>query len=693
MSSAAVSFFLSGDIIEESEDIVPENKVERVINNLRAELNQYNYEYYVLNESSVNDTTYDQKMRELLALEQEHPQFFDPNSPSQRVGGSVSDKFAKVTHRYPMLSLSNAFNEQDLLNFDRRVKEVAKDATYVCELKIDGLAMSLYYEAGQFVQAATRGDGVTGEDVTDNIRTIKAIPLTLAKPYTFEVRGEVYMPKKSFEALNEVRAERGEQLFANPRNAAAGSVRQLDSKIAAERKLSMFIYGTNMEGYTTLAEHGLHSEMLDTLKGLHFPMNPETKKARTIDDVLAYVQYWTEHRGDLSYDIDGIVIKVDQSTSYEQIGYTAKAPKWAIAYKFPAEEVETIVEDIVFTVGRTGQITPNAVFAPTLVAGSTIQRATLHNEDNVINKDIRIGDTVIIRKAGDVIPELTRVVIDKRPPGTTPFKMITHCPSCGHELYRDPEEAAHFCVNLDCDARIIGALTHYASRNALNIDGLGEKVVQLLYEEKLIKSFTDLYKLRYDDLVQLERFGAKSATNLLSAIENSKRQSAEKLLFGLGVRHVGEKTAKILLEHFKTMQALSAASKEQLLSIHTIGARIADSLTFWFEDESTREILDELERFDVNMAYIGEETSTHPLLTGKTIVVTGKMEQLDRKEMTRFLEKYGAKVTSSVSNKTDLLIYGEAAGSKRTKAESLGVELMSEAQFFAAFKDVIEDDD
>jgi DNA ligase (NAD+) len=664
---------------------VSKRTIEEKINALRAELNKYNYEYYVRNASSVSDATYDEKMQQLLALEHEHPEFFDSNSPSLRVGGAVSNKFAKVTHRYPMLSLANSFNQQDLLNFDRRIKDVARDATYVCELKIDGLAMSLYYEAGRFVQAATRGDGVTGEDVTENVRTIKAIPLVLSEPYTFEVRGEVYMPKASFEQLNTQRMQAGEALFANPRNAAAGSVRQLDSKVAASRKLSMFIYGTNMAGYTTLATHGLHSEMLQTLADLHFPINRETKTCQTIDEVMDYVTYWTEHRSTLPYDIDGIVIKVNQSTMYDAIGYTAKAPKWAIAYKFPAEEVETVVEDIVFTVGRTGQITPNAVFAPTLVAGSMIQRATLHNEDNVIKKDIRIGDTVIIRKAGDVIPELSRVVFDKRPSGTEPFQMITHCPSCGHKLYRDEDEAAHFCINLDCEARIIGALTHYASRNALNIAGLGEKVVQLLYERRLIRSFTDLYQLQYDDLVALDRFGAKSAANLLRAIEDSKQQPADKLLFGLGIRHVGEKTAKILLAEFSTIESLGRASKAELLSIHTIGERIADSLVFWFADATSQTTLAQLASFGVNMTYDTGVSLEHPLITGKTIVLTGKLHEMDRKEMTQLLEQYGAKVTSSVTGKTDLLIYGEAAGSKRTKAESLGVEMMSEAEFFAAF--------
>lgn len=672
--------------------MMSENKKEQYIKELRQMLNDYNYQYYVLNASSVSDAEYDQKMQELMTLEKQYPQFFDKNSPSQRVGGFVSDKFAKVTHTYPMLSLANSFNREDLFDFDRKIKEVVPDATYVCELKIDGLAMSLYYEDGKFVQAATRGDGVTGEDVTENVRTIKTIPLELTKPYTLEVRGEVYLPHKMFFKLNEQRRMSEQDVFANPRNAAAGSIRQLDSKIAAQRGLAMFVYGTNMEGYATLTAHGLHSEMLTALAALHFPVNKEIKQYETIDGVMDYITYWTEHRRSLDYDIDGIVIKVDQTTAYDVIGYTAKAPKWAIAYKFPAEEVETIVEDIVFTVGRTGQITPNAVFPPTFVAGSTIQRATLHNEDNVMNKDIRIGDTVVIRKAGDVIPEVARVVLDKRPVGAEPFQMITHCPSCGHALYRDEDEAAHFCINPDCDARIIGALTHYASRNALNIDGLGEKVIQLLYEKKLIRSFTDLYQLQYDDLIQLERFADKSANNLLEAIADSKKASADRLLFGLGIRHVGEKTAKLLLQYFGTIEALQKATKEELLSIHTIGERIADSVIFWFQDPTCIAIIEQLQHFDVNMAYLGTKMTQNNFIAHKTFVITGKMEQMSRQEISELLESMGAKVTNTVTRKTDFVIYGEAAGSKLEKAEALGIKTLTEAELFEQIEAAGEDE-
>lgn len=657
-------------------------EIAKQIETIRKMLNQYNYEYYVLNASTVSDAMYDQQMKELIKLEQEHPEYADKNSPSQRVGGFISDKFEKVTHAYPMLSLGNGFNDADIRDFDRKVKEIYPAATYVCELKIDGLAMSLYYENGRFVRAATRGDGIIGEDVTENIRTIKAIPLNIEEQAAIEVRGEVYMSKQVFDKLNQQRIADEQEVFANPRNAAAGSVRQLDSKVAASRHLSMFVYGTNMEGYATLTTHHLHSEMLATLKHFHFPINPESKTCQTIDEVLTYIEHWHTARTQLAYDIDGIVIKVNETDYYDVIGYTAKAPKWAIAYKFPAEEVETTIEDIVFTVGRTGQVTPNAIFPPTVVAGSTIRRATLHNEDNVVNKDIRIGDTVILRKAGDVIPEVARVILEKRPAQSEAFQMIHHCPSCKHELYRDEDEVAYFCINPNCDARIIGALTHYASRNALNIDGMGEKIVTTLYEQGLIRTFTDMYLLQYDDLINLERFADRSVQNLLNAIEASKTQSAEKLLFGLGIRHVGEKTAKILLQTFSTITRLQQATKDDLLNIHAIGEKIADSVVFWFADDTCQTLIRDLQNFGVNMQYQGETVQANAFVAGKTIVVTGKVEQMSRKEIEAMLENMGAKVTNSVTSKTDLVIYGAAAGSKLTKAESLGIETMPEAMFF-----------
>lgn len=630
----------------------------------------------------MSDAEYDTMMRQLLVLEKNHPEFSDINSPTRRVGGIVSDKFLKVEHTTPMLSLANAFSSEDLREFDRKIKDIAENVSYVCELKIDGLAMSLFYEKGQFVKAATRGDGLVGEDVTENIRTIKVIPLVIENNKSIEVRGEVYMPKSQFVYLNEQRDILGEEHFANPRNAAAGSIRQLDSKVAASRNLKMFVYGTNTLMYKELTTSGAHSELLANLGQLHFPINKETEKCATIDAVIAFIEKWTENRNKLPYEIDGIVIKVDQSGAYEKIGYTAKAPKWAIAYKFPAEEVETVIEDIVFTVGRTGQITPNAVFKPTYVAGSTIQRATLHNEDNVIAKDIRIGDTVILRKAGDVIPEISRVVLAKRGVIQQPFVMATQCPSCGHMLYRDETESAYFCININCEAKLISALAHYGSRNALNIDGLGERNVQILFEHNLLKKVTDLYKLSYDILIGLDRFADKSVKNLLAAIELSKKQSAEKLLFGLGIRHVGEKTAKILLEEFKDIRVLGSAKVERILEIHGIGDKIAQSVVFWFEDESCRQIVRELEKFGVNLAIEATKKVENAFFAGKTVVVTGTMVELSRKEIEALLEENGAIITKSISRKTDYLVYGASAGSKLEKSQKLGVVTLNESVFF-----------
>ncbi|MGL5042784.1 MAG: NAD-dependent DNA ligase LigA [Culicoidibacterales bacterium] len=658
------------------------DKFAEKIRKIREKINQLNYEYYVLNQSTATDQTYDLLMHDLRELEMNNPELVDENSPTNRVGGIVSEKFEKVVHQTQMLSLANAFSPEDLYQFDRRIKEVSVGATYVCELKIDGLAMSLFYKNGMFVQAATRGDGSVGEDVTHNVRTIKAIPLVLEKPLNIEVRGEVYMSKKQFTRLNNEKGDNGEELFANPRNAAAGSIRQLDSSVAAGRALDMFVYGAGRDTYRQLAPTGNHSELLQQLLQLKMPINKETHACKTIDEVIEFIEKWTDLRGELDYEIDGIVVKVDQSELYDEIGYTAKAPKWAIAYKFPAEEIETTIKDIVFTVGRTGQITPNAIFPPTIVAGSTIQKATLHNEDNVLQKDIRIGDTVILRKAGDVIPEVARVVLAKRKKDAKIFEMASCCPSCREKLFRDESEAAYFCVNINCPARIVGGLAHYASRNALNIDGLGEKVVEVLYSNGLVTKFTDLYRLTYESIIGIERFADKSVTNLLAAIELSKSQPAQKLLFGLGIPHVGEKTAKILLQEYGTLKNLALAEKAQMISIFGIGEKIADAVCFWFSDPKCLEILDELEQFSVNLAYDSQAPQEQTALTGKTVVVTGTMEQIKRKEVEILLENMGATVTKSVTKKTDIVVYGASAGSKYTKALALGVQTMSELELF-----------
>lgn len=542
------------------------------IEELRDLLNTFNYQYHVLDNPSVSDAEYDRNMQELIKLEAENPEFMSEDSPSIRVGGTVLDIFEKVTHKSPMLSLGNAFNEGDLRDFDRRVRQGIDDANvrYICELKIDGLAVSLHYEKGRFIQGATRGDGVTGEDITQNLKTIKAIPLRLNEEVTLEARGEAYMPKRSFVKLNEEKEQNGEDVFANPRNAAAGSIRQLDPKIAAKRNLSMFVYGlANVEEKTIPS----HSEALDFLGELGFKTNPNRRTCETIEEVIAYVEEWQEKRPHLDYEIDGIVIKVDDVALQESLGTTAKSPRWAIAYKFPAEEVVTRLTGIELSVGRTGVVTPTAELEPVRVAGTIVRRASLHNEDLIREKDIRIGDYVVVKKAGDIIPEVVNVIFDKRTGEEEEYHMPTHCPACESELVRLEEEVALRCINPTCPAQIREGLIHFVSRNAMNIDGLGERVITQLFDADYIRTFADLYSLTKEQLLQLERFGEKSATNLVQAIENSKENSLERLLFGLGIRHVGAKAARTFAEHFETMDALVKATEEELKEINEIGRK------------------------------------------------------------------------------------------------------------------------
>jgi DNA ligase (NAD+) len=653
------------------------------IEELRELLNKYNYEYYVLDRPSVPDAEYDRLMQELIALEEQYPEFKTKDSPSQRVGGQPLDAFQKVEHRIPMLSLANAFNEGDLRDFDRRVRqEVGDDVTYVCELKIDGLAVSVRYEDGYFVQGATRGDGVTGEDITENLKTIRSLPLRLKEAVTLEARGEAYMPKASFERLNEQRKQRGEELFANPRNAAAGSLRQLDPKIAASRHLDLFVYGlANAE------ELGIdsHSAALDYLQAIGFKVNPERRRCANIDEVIRFVNEWHEKRPQLPYEIDGIVIKVDSFEQQEQLGATAKSPRWAIAYKFPAEEVVTKLIGIELNVGRTGVVTPTAILEPVRVAGTTVQRATLHNEDFIREKDIRIGDSVVIKKAGDIIPEVVNVVFDRRTGEEVPFVMPTHCPECGSELVRLEGEVALRCINPKCPAQIREGLIHFVSRQAMNIEGLGEKVISQLFREGLIHDVADIYRLTKEQLVHLERMGEKSATNLLNAIEASKQNSLERLLFGLGIRHVGAKAAKVLAEHFETMDRLQSATKEELMAIHEIGEKMADSIVTYFAKPEVKELLNELRAYGVNMEYKGPKTpkagDVDSYFAGKTVVLTGKLESLSRNEAKEKIEQLGGKVTGSVSKNTDLVIAGADAGSKLAKAEQLNIEIWDETRF------------
>ena len=656
------------------------NEIEQRIAELNELLHEYGHAYYVLDKPLVPDSTYDRLMEELIALEEANPSLIYPDSPTQRVGGTTLEGFQKVTHDYPMLSLSNAFNEEDLRDFDRKIRQsIGEDFNYVCELKIDGLAISLRYEEGRFVQGATRGDGTVGEDITANLRTIRAVPLRLKEPVTIEVRGEAYMPKKSFESLNATRAAEGKELFANPRNAAAGSLRQLDPRIAASRNLSVFIYGIGGDGEA----YGIdsHGEMLDYLAGIGFVANRERQICGTIEEVLAFIAKWTEERPNLSYEIDGIVIKVNRYAQQDELGYTAKSPRWAIAYKFPAEEVTTKLLDIELTVGRTGVITPTAILAPVQVAGTTVGRASLHNEDLIRERDIRIHDTVIVRKAGDIIPEVVGVILGERPEEAVPFEMPKHCIACDSELIRIEGEVALRCVNPACPAQIAEGIKHFVSRNAMNVDGLGEKVVEQLLREKYIANVADLYLLQEDQLVKLERMGAKSAANLVAALEKSKSNSLERLLFGLGIRHVGEKAAKILAAEYETMDALMAAQVEELTAIHEIGDKMADSIVSYFANEEVQTLIARLKDVGVNMTYKGKkvvvEAGANPF-AGKTIVLTGKLAQLTRSEAKAKIEELGGSVAGSVSKKTDLVIAGEDAGSKLEKAQSLGIEIWDE---------------
>lgn len=660
---------------------------EKRVGELRNLLNQYNYEYHVLDRPSVPDSEYDQLMRELTQIEEQFPDLITTDSPTQRVGGEVLSAFEKVEHRIPMLSLGNAFNESDLRDFDRRVKQaVGEEVEYVCELKIDGLAISLRYENGLFIQGATRGDGTIGEDITTNLKTIRSIPLRLKQEFSIEVRGEAYMPKKSFEKLNLTKEENGEEPFANPRNAAAGSLRQLDSRIAASRNLDTFLYAIGNFSETGVSTH---SDGLDLLENLGFKVNKEREKCANIDEVLQYVQKWVEKRPNLPYEIDGIVIKVNSLAQQKELGFTAKSPRWAIAYKFPAEEVVTKLLDIELSVGRTGVITPTAILEPVRVAGTKVQRASLHNEDLIREKDIRLGDYVVIKKAGDIIPEVVNVLVERRTGEEQEFLMPTHCPECNSDLVRLEGEVALRCINPKCPAQIREGLIHFVSRNAMNIDGLGEKVISQLFSHQLIHDVADIYHLQKDQLLELERMGEKSVNNLLAAIQQSKSNSLEKLLFGLGIRHVGAKAAKTLAQQFGNMDTLIFATRDELTSIQDIGEKMADSIVAYFENEEARELIDELKQAGLNMSYNGpmpvQAESITSVLAGKTVVLTGKLEQLNRNEAKEKLEALGANVTGSVSKKTDLVIAGADAGSKLAKANELGIEVWDEEKMLEEF--------
>ena len=649
-------------------------------------LNKANEEYYILDNPTLTDREYDRYMQELIMLEKRYPEYKLDNTPTEHVGTTVSSKFDKVTHEIPLLSLGNVFNFEEVRLFDERIKKEVPNPTYVCELKIDGLAISLKYENGNLVRGATRGDGVTGEDITKNVMTIKTVPLVLNEKVNIEVRGEIYMSKKSLEKLNKEQSRNGEKLFANCRNAAAGSVRNLDSKVTEKRDLDCFIYHLpNPLDYNI----NYHHECLEYMKSLGFNVNPTYKICNNIDEVIEYIKEKTTKRESLPYDIDGIVIKVDNVKYQNMLGYTVKVPKWATAYKFPAMEVETRLIDILFTVGRTGKITQNAIFEPVKVAGSTISKATLHNEDNVVAKNIMIGDKIIVRKAGDVIPEVVRSVKEKRDGTEKPFVMVTNCPICGSKLVRKEEEAAHYCLNVNCPARKIENIIHFASRDAMNIEGLGEVVVEDIYNEGFIKDITDIYNLEkyHDELSLLEGFGPKMLENLYSSINESKNNSLERLLFALGIRQIGAKTAKILARKYKNIDSLMQATVEELTNINDIGSTIASSIVAYFKDEENIEIINKLKNYGVNMTYLDNKNiSEDEFFLDKTFVLTGTLYEITRDKASQLIEDLGGKTSSSVSKKTNYVIAGENSGSKYDRAVSLKIPIITEEEFMDKIK-------
>ncbi|PTI29939.1 NAD-dependent DNA ligase LigA [Mammaliicoccus vitulinus] len=660
------------------------------IDELHQLLHRYNHEYHVLDNPTVPDSEYDKLLHELISIEEQYPELKTPDSPTVRVGGAPLSQFEKINHDTPMLSLGNAFNEEDLKKFDQRVREKVSNVRYTCELKIDGLAVSLKYVDGRFVQGLTRGDGTTGENITENLKTIHAIPLTIKEPLSIEVRGEAYMPRKSFMSLNEIKEQNGEQLFANPRNAAAGSLRQLDSKLTAKRKLDIFLYSVND---LTEIEAASQSEALNNLDELGFKTNKERETFDDIEGVLSFINKWTEQRNELSYDIDGIVIKVDDLSQQEELGFTQKSPRWAIAYKFPAEEVLTTLKDIELSIGRTGVVTPTAILEPVKVAGTTVSRASLHNEDLIHEKDIRIGDKVIIKKAGDIIPEVVRSIAEDRNEDSEVYHMPTHCPSCEHELVRIEGEVALRCINPKCRAQLVEGMIHFVSRQAMNIDGLGDKIIEQLYQNDKIKDVADLYYLTAEDLLPLERMGEKKVHNLLTAIEASKEKSLEHLLFGLGVRHLGTKASRVISEQYEYIDRLFEVTIDDLILIPDVGHKMAQSLVTYMENEDIKVLIDKLKQKNVNMTYKGIKQSDiegHPDFSGKTFVLTGKMTEMARPEATKIIQSLGAKVTGSVTKNTDVVIAGEDAGSKLEKAEKLNIEVWTEEDWLNKYRNINE---
>ena len=643
-------------------------------------INEADYNYHTLDNPTITDQEYDKYLRELYDIEEEHPEWIREDSPTQHAGGKIIEGFTKVTHKIPMMSLSDVFSESEVIAFDEKIQKEGIHPEYMCELKIDGLSVSLLYEKGKLVRAATRGDGTTGEDITHNAKTIKAIPLKLKEEVDIEVRGEIFMNKKTLEEINQKRKLKNEPLLQNCRNAAAGSIRQLDSKIAAERKLDNFIYHL-----PNPLDYGLstHSEAIDYMEKLGFKTNPNNRLVSSIEEVIKFIEEKGHLRPNLPYDIDGVVIKVNDIRQQQRLGYTAKYPKWATAYKFPAEEVLTKLQDIIFTVGRTGQITPNAVLDPVIVAGSTISRATLHNEDYVREKDLKIGDIVSVRKAGDVIPEVVERKIERRTGEEKDFVMITECPMCHTELVKKGGQVDYYCPNEKCPARHVESLIHFVSRDAMNIDGLGDRIMEDFYNFGFIGNIADIYALKQHekDLIRLEGYGDKSVSNLLDAIEKSKENSLERLIFALGIPHVGSKTAKILAENFETMENLEKATSEELVAIPDVGEIIAKSIISYFENNHNKAIVEELKDLGINMIYKGPKKEQNEFFTGKTFVLTGSLQVFTREEAKEKIELLGGKTVESVSKKTSVVIVGENPGSKYEKAQALGIEIWTEEDF------------
>ena len=659
--------------------------IENRINELIDLINYHNEKYYNQDEPEITDFEYDNLMKELIRLEEENPELKRVDSPSSRVGGKALDKFTQITHKIPMLSLSNAYSAQDLRDFDKRVRDINNNGVeYVVEFKIDGLSVGLTYNDGLFDKGATRGNGVVGEDITENLKTVKSIPLNINQDNEVVVRGEVYISKENFENINKSQEEQGLQLFANPRNLAAGTLRQLDSKLTAKRPLDIFVF--NLE-YIEGMEFESHSQSLEYLHKLGFKVSPNYKVCNSIDEVIEHIEYWTKNRDSLEFDIDGMVIKVNNLKQRENMGYTAKSPRWAIAYKFPAEQKKTKLIDIVVEVGRTGTITPTAILEPVRLAGTTVSRATLHNEDYITEKDIRIGDTVLVQKAGDIIPQVVEVIKEERTGDEIEFKLPDKCPVCSEPTVRLEGEAAVKCINISCPAQIRRGIIHFVSRDAMNIDGLGESIITLLLEKELIKDVADLYYIKKEDVVGLERMGEKSATNLINSIEKSKSNELYRLINGLGIKYIGVKGAKVLAKSFNNIDEIINADINRLINLEEFGEIMANSVVQFFREERNLNVIEKLKQAGVNTENItDEDDSIEKIFEGMKIVLTGTLPTLKRNDAKEMIESRGGKATSSVSKSTTFVLAGEEAGSKLTKANELGIKVIDEEKFLELIK-------